>query len=719
MRPEQERLLVMALGAALALLALALWAWASAALIGSALEPDQREQIGQWIAPHLPAAVVAALVLAGGAAAFAGWAWRHWIGAPARLLEQARARLVQDDPPPLPPAEGDTHLRGLNLTLDALLQNRKRLRADVAARVAEGSRRVEQERARLAALMSELSQSVVVCNLDGRVLLYNQQARQQFKALSDAPRVAGGAELIGLGRSIYAVFDRALVAHALDTVRQRLARGDATPSAQFVTVAAGGALLRVQMAAVRDEGQTLGGFVLLLDDITRAYERDAAQDALLLDLTEGQRASLGNQQAALELLDDPGLDPATRERLTAVARDEARAMTARLREAAARGTAGAATRWPLQQMLGADFVAAALRRIEAIGARAGAQEVDAGLWLEIDSWSLLQAVAALAQRLVDEFEVRALQLRLRDRQGRAQLDLVWAGQAMSTETVMSWEMEPMVVAGERSPSSVRDVMQRHGGEFWFERDRARHEAFFRFLLPQARSGAGAAEPSEPRASRPEYYDFDLFARAEGDHSLDHQRLVELAYTVFDTETTGLDPAGGDEIIQIGATRIVNGRLLRQEAFEQLIDPQRSLPEAGIAIHGIRPEMLVGQPTIERVLPAFHRYAQDTVLVAHNAAFDLRFLQLKEQATGVRFEQPVLDTLLLSAVVHPHQESHTLEAIAQRLGITVLGRHTALGDAIVTAEVFLKLVPLLAEQGLDTLAQVQAAAQKTYYARVEY
>jgi DNA polymerase-3 subunit epsilon len=130
-------------------------------------------------------------------------------------------------------------------------------------------------------------------------------------------------------------------------------------------------------------------------------------------------------------------------------------------------------------------------------------------------------------------------------------------------------------------------------------------------------------------------------------------------------------------------------------------------------------MVAGQPTIDHVLPAFHRYAHDTVLVAHNAAFDLRFLQLKEAATGVRFDQPVLDTLLLSAVVHPNQASHRLEAIAERFGVTVLGRHTAMGDAMVTAEVFQRLVPLLAERGIHTLRQAREAAQKTWYARLEY
>jgi DNA polymerase-3 subunit epsilon len=98
---------------------------------------------------------------------------------------------------------------------------------------------------------------------------------------------------------------------------------------------------------------------------------------------------------------------------------------------------------------------------------------------------------------------------------------------------------------------------------------------------------------------------------------------------------------------------------------------------------------------------------------------MRFLQLKERQTGVSFDHPVLDTLLLSALVQPQQESHRLEAIAERFNIVVIGRHTAMGDAMVTAEVFLKLIPLLAERGIHTLGQAREAAQKTYYARLKY
>ncbi|MBX3634307.1 MAG: 3'-5' exonuclease [Rubrivivax sp.] len=732
MRRDPALLRAQLLGAGALLLAMALWAGALWALAAALLAADARAAIAGALAEHAPllglVALAGAGALAAAAAAVAKTLYRRHVSAPVRLLEQGRA-LLQPAAAPLPPQDGPL-AQALAALMGELVAQREQLRSDIEARVAEGSRAIEQERQRLAALMTELTQAVVVCNLDGRVLLYNQRARLQFKALSSAPQVAGGADLIGLGRSIYAVFDRRLVAHALENIQQRLQRGAAHPSAQFVTGTPGGQLLRARMgpvlgAAAAGGPAALSGFVLMLDNITGELRRDLAQDQALLALTEGSRASLGNLQAALDVLDDASLDAAARGRFMTVVRDEARAMAQRLHETAAASAEELRTRWPLEDMLGADLVAAAQRRIEtACGVRTGSDEVDATLWLRVDSFALLQALAGLATRLVEEFEVRALRLRLLkgDDGKRARLDLIWSGQAMSTETVMSWEAEPLRVAGETSALTVRDVVQRHGGEFWFERDRVRHQAFFRFLLPLAADSGDAEALNEVAAgadSRPEFYDFDLFQSGAAAHALDDTPLAALACTVFDTETTGLDPAGGDRIIQIGAVRIVGGRLLRQEAFEQLVDPGRGIPAAGIPIHGITPEMVRGQPTLDRVLPAFHAYARDSVLVAHNAAFDLRFLQLAEAATGVRFEQPVLDTLLLSALVHPQQESHRLEAIAERFGIPVIGRHTALGDALVTAEVYLKLLPLLQGLGITTLGQAREAAARTWYARLKY
>jgi DNA polymerase-3 subunit epsilon len=272
---------------------------------------------------------------------------------------------------------------------------------------------------------------------------------------------------------------------------------------------------------------------------------------------------------------------------------------------------------------------------------------------------------------------------------------------------------------DETPLTLKDVLERHGGEAWTQAHKQSHTAWFRFLLPRGEPVATAAASSGAIDSRPEYYDFDLFGRIQASHELEDRPLAELAYTVFDTETTGLQPSAGDEIISIGAVRIVNGRLLKQEVFEQLVNPRRPLDPESARIHGIEARTLADQPTIDGVLPAFHRFCEDTVLVAHNAAFDLRFIELKEQSAGVRFTQPVLDTLLLSAAVHPALEDHRLESIAERLGVRVIGRHTAVGDAIVTAEVFLRLLALLAERGIRTLGAALEASRETYYARLRY
>jgi DNA polymerase-3 subunit epsilon len=717
------------LGAAAA--ASLLWLGATFGLIGSAMDAQERAAVLQTVGDRL---VLIVLTWAAGMGVI-GWGLKRWfdlwVTPSVQLAEEAQVLLKTDVVRELTP-KGNAETKVLVGLFNQLVAQREDLRREMDARVHEAARGIEQEKSRLAALMSELTQSVVVCNLDGRILLYNNRARMQFRALSQAPGVAGGAELIGLGRSVYSVFDRKLVAHALENIQQRMVRGAAQPSAQFVTTTPAGQLLRVQMAPVRapsgdgteESGAALTGFVLMLDNITREFEAESAKDQVLHTLTERSRAALANMQAALDMLDYPDLDPAMRERFLGVIRDETSALSQRIAALEAGSAESLKTRWPLEDMLGSDLVAAALKRIDgATSLPASATEVDSAIWLRIESFSLMQALVYLAGRLLDEFDVRFVQLRLQPATGtpgKAWLDLIWSGQAMSTETVMSWEMDPMKVGGETLRLTVRDVIERHNGAFWFERERVRHQAFFRFLLPLAHPQEQVDTTTFVRSeSRPEYYDFDLFKTTEQTRSMDDRLLTELTYTVFDTETTGLNPSQGDEIIQIGAARLVNSKLLRQECFEQLVDPKRPIPPATIPIHGIQPEMVVGQPTIDQVLPAFHAFAQDTVLVAHNAAFDMRFLQIKEGSTGVVFEQPVLDTLLLSAVIHPNQDSHRLEAIAERFNVTVIGRHTAMGDAMVTAEVFLKLIPLLAEKGIHTLGQAREAAQKTYYARIRY
>lgn len=622
--------------------------------------------------------------------------------------------------------EGPPEVCQLAQAANDLAQQRDALMDDVDAQIAEAKASVEEEKNRLAALMSELAQAVVVCNLDGRILLYNNRARLQFKALAQGPTSVAGGALIGLGRSIFSILDKGQVEHAREVIRQRLASGK-TPLANFITTTRGGQLLRIQMVPVLaagggegDDGHTTSGYVLTVENITRSIEQEARRDEVMHALTEGSRSALGSIRAAVaNLVDYPDMEPEQRERFLKVVEDEAGRMSQRLDQTLLEFADSMKARWPLEDILAIDIIAAAQRRIdERLGLPSKTEELDDALWVRADSYSLVFALAFLASRLLDHYQIRELRFRLSSEGKLAYLDLIWAGQAISSETFYSWEMDPMEVGAEHSQLTLRDVVERHGGEIWYQREKAAHRAFVRFVLPTATPEEMPEVEERQGGNRPEYYDFDLFNFDEKSVDLD-RRLADLACTVFDTETTGLEPSKGDEIIQIGAVRILNNRLLRQETFNQLVDPECPLRPEGIPIHGITDDMVRGQPNIDIVLPAFREFCEDTVLVAHNAAFDMRFLQLKEERTGVRFTQPVLDTLLLSAVVHPGQESHKLDAILERLGIQIDKRHNALEDALATGEVFLKLVPLLEEKGITTVRQAIEASEKTYFARVKY
>jgi len=191
--------------------------------------------------------------------------------------------------------------------------------------------------------------------------------------------------------------------------------------------------------------------------------------------------------------------------------------------------------------------------------------------------------------------------------------------------------------------------------------------------------------------------------------LANTKLRRLGFVVFDTETTGLDPAR-DEICQIAGIRVLNGNVVGSECFDILVNPGRSIPGASTKIHHIDDAMVANAPPVGDAVKKFHIFAGDAVLVAHNAPFDMAFLRRREAEIGAVFDQPILDTVLLSAMVYGQSAEHTLDALCERLGVTIPAeeRHTALGDARATATVLTRLIPMLEAQGIETLGQALAA-----------
>ncbi len=185
-----------------------------------------------------------------------------------------------------------------------------------------------------------------------------------------------------------------------------------------------------------------------------------------------------------------------------------------------------------------------------------------------------------------------------------------------------------------------------------------------------------------------------------------QDLFKASYVVFDVETTGLRPFKGDEIISLGAVTIENGAIMDRSAFQQLVNPRRPISSKAKEITGISDGMLRDKPEIMPVIKEFIEFCGPRILVAHNAPFDLAFLNLKlGETTGKRIINPVIDTVLLTAALYYHLENYSLENLSSRFGFSLEGRHDSLADARMTATLFLKLLPELKERGIMTLPQL--------------
>src|SRR5437899_4396352 len=219
-------------------------------------------------------------------------AFRAYVEGLNRLAESARI-IVTANPAHRLPDDGPAEVVRLAALINGLADRYQCALAEVELRVQEANTKLEEEKHRLAALMSELTNSVLVCNSEGLILLYNATARSLFNH-GDANDGASTG-IVGLGRSVFGIIDRGLIAHALDIVRERLNQGEARPVSQFVTTTASGKLIRAQMAPVlgakEDERKpAITGYVLTLDDVTGVVQGGEQRDRLVQSLAEDTRA---------------------------------------------------------------------------------------------------------------------------------------------------------------------------------------------------------------------------------------------------------------------------------------------------------------------------------------------------------------------------------------------------------------------------------------------
>jgi len=184
------------------------------------------------------------------------------------------------------------------------------------------------------------------------------------------------------------------------------------------------------------------------------------------------------------------------------------------------------------------------------------------------------------------------------------------------------------------------------------------------------------------------------------------RLDSSRFVVFDTETTGFCYNKKDEIISVGAVAIENG-LITESCFSEFVNPNRSIPTIATEITGITDEMVADSSDVLTVLDKFLEFKGLSPLIAHTASFDLNFINIKlRRYCGHRLNTPTIDTLLLAKLLFPSEENlRSLDSLAKYYNIDPIGRHTALGDALITAQIYTKMLDSLYKLGIETTYQL--------------
>lgn len=602
----------------------------------------------------------------------------------------------------LPPGH---RLEQLGEALTGMVEQLRGARQEMDAAQASATSRVAEQKSWLEVILLDLSEGVVVCNANHQILLYNQSA----------VRLLGRPETVGLGRPLFTLITREPVLHALELLEFRRkggATGATGASVPFVCATVDSrAMLQGRMAQILGPDRLPTGYVVSFSDVSRELATMAKDNAIRRALTRDLRGPLANLRAAAETIASyPQMTARERAAFDEVILDEGTALSNQIEWLEGEFREASESRWLMADIHSLDLFNCLARSCGQQGALL--TMVGIPLWLHGDSHSLLLAIERLVECLCERTGARAFDIEALLGDKHVYIDIAWRGEPVPSGVVDGWMSAAL--EGALGRQTVGDVLERHGAEPWSQ---ALHNgiAVLRIPLPAPFrpqfTNDGVVVPA-----RPEFYDFDLIRAHSDTGALGPRLLSDLTYVVFDTETTGLSPTEGDQIVSIGGVRVVNRRILTGETFERLVHPGRTIPPDSIRFHGITDEMVTDKPPIEVVLPQFRAFVGDAVLVAHNAAFDLKFLQMKEAATGIVLRNPVLDTLLLAALLDPEGD-HSLDAVSRRLGIDVHRRHSALGDALVTAEVLVRLFDLLEARGIRTFDEVMRASNMTAEVRI--
>lgn len=553
---------------------------------------------------------------------------------------------------------------------------------------------------RLENILGEFKEAIVICDPYGWILLFNPQARQLF----------GKTMALNLRHSLFGLCHPAPFDHAFRLLRQRAAGGDRFGAegleTKFVcSTIKDDALLNCHLRLIPSDQSEGPVFVMFFSVTPQQIDETGWKASALAGTIEEFRGPLANLNAAAENLKaNPDLPLADRIEFERVIAAESANLLRRFESVVLESRALTYCQWPLTDIHAADLVRSVARDLNQEG---GITVTMTGvpLWLHADSHSLKLTLGALVRAVHQACGPSLIDIEVMPGQDKVYFDIVWQGEPLPQGLVESWLQIPLpdTVAG----ITVADVLARHASDLWSQPHRRQGFSRLRIPVPNSR-GHWDEESGAPLPARPER---PVFMDAEAMDALGplaDRPLATLDYVVFRTVTSGLDPSADNDLLSLAGVKIDRLRILGDDGFRSLVNPQRPIPLSTVSLHGISKEMVKGQPPTKVVLSEFASFVGKSVLVGHNAAIDLNALRGAGKRGGSGFGNAILDTLLLSRVVDSEVRELSLDGLCRQLGVPMNECRTPMGASLLTAQLFLRLLELLAAKGITTLGQAMIA-----------
>ena len=441
--------------------------------------------------------------------------------------------------------EGGRDLACLVQAINELADRYEELKNNFQHQIQLASAETEEEKNIFAAFISELPEGVLICNAEGRILLYNRRAGE-FLAIDDDNQFNDGSEsgqFAGLGRSVFSVIDQNLIEHALDEINERLKRKVTNAVSQFVAQGKEKHVLQAQAVPILNRLGQFTGFILILNDITGQRRADNRVDSLLQSLTKSARSPLASIRSAIEvILEYPDMDTAHLQRFKDIIYKESITLSDILNQVANDYSRLIQTQRSLVLMSATYLIETIKRRAkDRLGIVVHVEKPVEKTKVKVDSYSIISAILFVLNELKNKTGTYEFTCKLERGEKFVNMDLLWQGNTFKAETLRKWEDQFLVIGKEKSPLTLKEVLGHHEAGIYAGRT-TEDQPYIRFLLPVAETQS----PKKPRhipilpESRLKFYDFELFDQPGQNPELDNRLLTELTYTVLIREILETD-----------------------------------------------------------------------------------------------------------------------------------------------------------------------------------